>query len=125
MRRWPILLASIPERLLRSVAAVLGGAVHETAEVLLPRFVKRSRLYEATAKNLLRLMGIAFFNAARHVGRQHVLDAYSEDLRPLRREGFGAYAARVSRPYAAAVQRHVDPERQTLTERGIARLGRE
>ena len=45
---------SLPERLVRSLAAVLGGGVHETAELVLPRFVRRSRLYEATAKNLLR-----------------------------------------------------------------------
>ena len=30
-------------------------AVHETAELVLPRLVRRSRLYEATAKNLLRV----------------------------------------------------------------------
>ena len=48
-------LVSIPERLVRSLVAVVGGAVHETAEVVLPRFVRRSRLYEATAKNLLRI----------------------------------------------------------------------
>ena len=41
-------------------------------------------------------MGIAFFNAARKVGRQHLLDAYTEDLRPVRDEGFGAYAARLA-----------------------------
>jgi hypothetical protein len=29
--------------------------VHESAQVLLPRFVRRSRLYEATAKNALRI----------------------------------------------------------------------
>ena len=29
--------------------------MHETAEVVLPRFSRRSRLYEATAKNLLRI----------------------------------------------------------------------
>jgi len=29
--------------------------VHETAEVVLPRFARRSRLYEATAKNMLRI----------------------------------------------------------------------
>jgi hypothetical protein len=282
MHRWLAFLASTPERIVRAGAAVLGGAVHETAQIVLPRFVKRSRLYEATAKNLLRVtvelvggvarepdpdefepdlgrlaarkatgnvlelgsiaafgfsplwllaaaadvtrgtrvyldafarelehagviapeaelagvddllaalegaagtsarlidvpplevaalrrslqelrrdaaglpsaaelaavyeglratagrerrtllevsvgMGMAFFTAARHVGRQHVLDPYSEDLRPLREEGFGAYAARVSRPYAAAAQRHFDPARQTLTERGLSRLGR-
>ena len=32
-----------------------GGTIHETAELLLPRLVRRSRLYEATAKNLLRI----------------------------------------------------------------------
>ena len=49
-------LLSLPERAVRALAAVLGGAVHETAEVLLPRFARRSRLYEATAKNLLRIV---------------------------------------------------------------------
>ncbi len=275
-------LASLPERVIRSLAAVVGGGVQETAELVLPRLVRRSRFYEATAKNLLRVtvelvggvarepdpdefepdlgrlaarkatgnvfelgsiaafgfsplwllaaaadvthgtrvyldafadelkqagviapeaelagvddllaalegaagtsarlidvpplevaalrrslhelrrdaaglpsaaelaavyrglrttagrehrsmlevsvgMGMAFFTAARHVGRQHVLDPYGEDLRPLRAEGFGAYAVRVSRPYAAAVQRHFDPARRTLTERGLSRLGR-
>ena len=281
MRRGPAFLASLPERLVRVVAAALGGVVHETAQLILPRFVRSSRLYEATAKNLLRVtielvggverppapgehepdagklaarkaagnvmelgsiaafgfsplwllaaasdvtrgtrvyldafveelrragvvavgaelrtvddllaalegatgttarlidvpplevaalrqsladlradatglpspdelaqlydglravaarerrsllevsvgMGLAFFNAARHVGRQHVLDPYTEDLRPVRDEGFGAYAARVSRPYAQAVARHFDPGRRTLTERAIGRLG--
>ncbi len=272
---------SLPERAVRSLAALAGGTVHETAELLLPRLVRMSRLYEATAKNLLRVsieliggvtppagavadefepdakklavrktagnamelgsiaafgfsplwllaaaadvtrgtrvyldtlvqelkqvgvlaedahlgsvdellgalegasgktarlidipplelaalrqslvdiradasslpaaadlaslydglrataarerrsvlevstgIGIAFFNSARLVGRQHVLEPYKNDLRPLRDEGFGAYAARVSRPYAEAVARHFDPERRTLTERGISR----
>ncbi len=49
-------LASIPERLLRSLAAVIGGALHETGTLVLPRFVRQSRLYEATAKNLLRVL---------------------------------------------------------------------
>ena len=48
-------LLSLPERLVRSLAAVVGGGVHETAELVLPRFVRRSHLYEATAKNLLRV----------------------------------------------------------------------
>jgi hypothetical protein len=67
-------------------------------------------------------VGMAFFNSARHVGRQHVLDPYREDLRPLRREGFGGYATRVSRRYAEAVARHFDPSSPTLTERGLERL---
>jgi hypothetical protein len=281
MRPRPAFLVSLPERLLRTLAAAAGGAVHETAQLVLPRFVRRSRLYEATARNLLRVtielvggvdrppdpdehepsagklavrktagnavelgsiaafgfsplwllaaaadvtrgtrtyldafvaelqaagviaegtvpssvdellaslegasgttarlidvpplelaalrqslqslrddasglpspaelaalfdglrrvaarerrsllevsvgMGLAFFNAARKVGRQHVLDPYTDDLRPVRDEGFGAYAARVSRPYADAVARHFDATRATLTERAIDHFG--
>jgi hypothetical protein len=48
-------VVSLPERALRALVAALGGAVHETAEVVLPRFARRSRLYEATAKNMLRI----------------------------------------------------------------------
>ena len=48
-------LLSLPERAVRSVAALLGGALHETFTLALPRVVRRSRLYEATAKNLLRV----------------------------------------------------------------------
>jgi len=48
-------LLSFPERLVRSLGAVVGGLIHESVEVLLPRFVRRSHLYEASAKNLLRL----------------------------------------------------------------------
>jgi hypothetical protein len=49
-------LASVPERAVRVGAAGIGGSLHETFELTLPRFVRRSRLYEATAKNLLRVM---------------------------------------------------------------------
>ena len=274
-------LLSLPERAVRSLFALAGGGVHETAELVLPRLVRRSRLYEATAKNLLRVsielvggveapagvvdeyepnakrlavrktagnavelgsiaafgfsplwllaagadvthgtrvyldafvrelkvagvlaeearlgsidellaaleggsgtaarlidipplelaalrrsiadlradasglpspaemaslfdglraeavrerrtllevstgVGIAFFNSARHIGRQHLLDPYGEDLKPLRDEGFGTYAARVARPYGSAVARHFDSDRASLTERGIDRL---
>jgi hypothetical protein len=275
-------LASVPERLVRAVAAALGGTIHETAELVLPRLVRKSRFYEATAKNLLRItvelvggverapeavadehesspkklavrkaggnvmelgsilafgfsplwllagaadvtrgtrvyldalvselkaagviapsaefasvddllgalegasgttarlidippleieglkrsladlrddakrlptpvelqsvyeallaeadrekrsllevsvgMGLAFFNSARKVGRQHVLDPYTEDLRPVRDEGFAAYARRVGKPYAQAVGRHFSPATPTLIERGIDKL---
>ena len=55
-RRITFFAASLPERIVRAGAAVLGGTVHETAELLLPRIARRSRLYEASAKNLLRIM---------------------------------------------------------------------
>jgi hypothetical protein len=276
-------LVSLPERLFRSIAALLGGAVHETFQLTLPRVVRGSRLYEATAKNLLRVtielvggvesrlaaenefepdagrlavrkgagnvmelgsiaafgfsplwilaaaadvthgsrvyldafvrelvgagalpegsapgsvdellgalegvsgtsarlidipplelealrrsfddirrdaaslpapeklagvfdglreasrregtsllevsvgVGLAFFNSSRHIGRQHLLDPYREDLAPVRDEGLGAYARRVSRPYAEAVRRHFDTTAPSLTERGLERVRR-
>ena len=55
MRRVTEYLVSVPERILRAVGAALGGTIHETAELVLPRLVRRSRFYEATAKNLLRI----------------------------------------------------------------------
>ena len=54
MRRATRFLVSL-ERVVRAFAAVTGGTIHETAERPPPRLVRRSRLYEATAKNLLRL----------------------------------------------------------------------
>jgi hypothetical protein len=46
---------SLPERAIRALVGTLGGVIHESAQVLLPRFVRQSRLYEATAKNALRI----------------------------------------------------------------------
>ena len=275
-------VASLPERLLRSLAAAVGGAVHETATLSLPRFVRRSRLYEATAKNMLRItvelvggvegastveesapsagelatrktagnvvelgsiaavgfsplwllagasdvlhgsrlyldalvtelksagvlaenaqvggvddllaalegtsgsaarlidvpplaladlrrslaelrsdattlpslrdllrafaglrleaeregrpllevssgMGLAFVLAAKNMSRDHVAVPYREDWAPLKDEGFAAYARRIAEPYRRALIAHADPERDTLTERGLARLRR-
>ncbi len=282
-RRLPrklVYVLTFPERLLRSIAAAGGGAVHETAQLVLPRLIRRSRLYEATAKNLLRItvelvggverpsghaagefeqspkklvvrktagnvveigsiaafgfsplwllagaaditrgtrvyldalvdelkgagviaedaelasvddllaalegasgtsarlidlppleveglkrsladlredagslpsaaelarvydalvdeadreqqsllevsagVGMAFFNAARHVGTEHVLEPYREDLRPVRDEGFAAYARRVGRPYAEAA---VAPARSRPKDAPRARCG--
>ena len=47
---------SLPERAVRAVAAALGGTLHETAQLVLPRVVRRSRFYEATARNALRVV---------------------------------------------------------------------
>jgi hypothetical protein len=273
-------LASFPERTVRALVAALGGAVHETAEVVLPRFARRSRLYEATAKNALRIaielmgsverdapagepeprellkrktagnvvelgsiaafgfsplwllagasdvshgsrvylaalvaelqragvlapgtelesvddllaaleggsgttarmidlpplelaelrtslaelrssagelptpdqlaglyrgltrtaarerrpllevsagVGLAFLLSARQLSREHLIAPYREDWKPLREEGFGAYARRVSEPYRRAIAEHFDPERQTWTERALMRFRR-
>jgi hypothetical protein len=47
--------ASLPERSVRASAAILAGAIYESAHLLLPRLVRRSRFYEATARNALRI----------------------------------------------------------------------
>jgi hypothetical protein len=70
-------------------------------------------------------VGMAFLTSARHVGREHVVVPYREDWRPLRREGFAAYARRVAAPYARAVTSHFDAERPTWTERLIGRVSRD
>ena len=56
MNRLSRYVVSLPERIVRTVGAVVGGTVHETAQLLLPRLIRRSRLYEVTAKNLLRIL---------------------------------------------------------------------
>jgi hypothetical protein len=67
-------------------------------------------------------IGLAFLLSAGKVSRDHLLVPYREDWEPIGDEGFGAYAQRVSAPYARAVQGHFDPERETWTERGIDKL---
>jgi len=46
---------SLPERTLRAVAAAGGGLIYETTEVLLPEWLRRSRLYRAVVAALLRI----------------------------------------------------------------------
>lgn len=57
MLNWGVLryVVTLPERAVRALSAGVGGTVHETAQIVLPRFVRRSRLYETTAKNALRI----------------------------------------------------------------------
>ena len=69
-------------------------------------------------------MGLAFLLSARQLSREHLIAPYREDWKPLREEGFAAYARRVSEPYRAAMTGHFDPERETWTERALARFRR-
>jgi hypothetical protein len=48
-------LASLPEGTARAGAALTGGLVYETGEVLLPLAVRRSRMYQAVVGRLLRI----------------------------------------------------------------------
>ncbi len=51
----PAYLVSLPERLLRALAAAVGGLVFQISEVALPLWVRRTRLYQALVYRLLRL----------------------------------------------------------------------
>ena len=66
-------------------------------------------------------VGMAFLLSARNVGRDHLVAPYREDWQPVRDEGFGSYASRVSGPYRRAIESHFDPERRTWTERALGR----
>ena len=68
-------------------------------------------------------VGIAFFNSARHVGRQHLLDPYGEDLEA--RSGTRASAPTPpASPGPTAPRSRVTSTRsgRRLTERGIEKL---
>jgi hypothetical protein len=64
-------------------------------------------------------IGMAFLLSAGKVSREHLLVPYREDWKPLGDEGFGAYARRVSAPYGRAIGGHLQPARETWTERGL------
>jgi len=125
-------LVDIPPLELRALRQSLADIRRDAAS--LPGPDELARLYagllEAARRERTSVLevsvglGLAFFNSARHVGRQHLLDPYREDLRPVRDEGLAAYARRVSRPYAEAVARHFDTEQPSLTERGLDRVRR-
>jgi hypothetical protein len=49
-------LYSVPERMVRSLTGLGGGAVRELGDVLLPARVRRSRLYQSTVGSTLRFL---------------------------------------------------------------------
>jgi hypothetical protein len=83
------------------------------------------RTAEAEDRSLLEVssgVGLAFLTAARKVSDEHIAAPYREDWKPVRDEGFAAYARRVSSPYRRAVARHLDTGEATRTERLLERL---
>jgi hypothetical protein len=67
-------------------------------------------------------VGLAFLTSAQKVSREHIAAPYREDWRPVRDEGFAAYAARVAKPYLRAISRHFDAAHLSRTERLVERL---
>lgn len=49
-------IASLPERVVRSLSALAGGLLLETGEVTIPSRLRRTRLYRALAENTLRFL---------------------------------------------------------------------
>ncbi len=56
MKETALYLASLLERTLRASAVLVGGVARETTDVLLPLRVRRTRLYQVTVAQLLRIM---------------------------------------------------------------------
>lgn len=56
MSKLPRYLATLPERTTRATAALAGGAIRETSDLLLPDVVRQSKLYQATVARLLRIV---------------------------------------------------------------------
>jgi hypothetical protein len=52
----PRYLLSLPERLLRALAAFFGGLLYETTQIALPERFRQTRLYRALVYRTLRLM---------------------------------------------------------------------
>jgi hypothetical protein len=48
-------LISLPERAIRAIAVILGGTIYEATEVLLPGWLRGTRLYRAIVAGLLRI----------------------------------------------------------------------
>jgi hypothetical protein len=121
----PLELAELRRSLaeLRAEADALPGP-----DELAALFEALRRTARAEGRSLLDVstgVGLAFVLSARDLSREHLVVPYREDWRPLRREGFGAYARRVSRPYGDAVAGHFDPERPTWTEKLVGRISRD
>ncbi|HMO54825.1 MAG TPA: hypothetical protein PJ994_10005 [Tepidiformaceae bacterium] len=96
----------------RELAALFDGLVRTA------RMEGRSLLDVSTG------IGFAFLTSARNVTRQHLVTPYGEDWRPVRDEGFGAYASRIAMPYRRAINGHFDGGRATWTEKVSARIVR-
>lgn len=117
------------QELRRSLAELRGEADSlPTPNELASLFEGLRRTAQAEDRSLLEVssgVGLAFLLSAKNVSREHLVVPYGEDWQPLRREGFAAYARRVSAPYAEAVAGHFDPDRPTWTEKIVGRISRD
>jgi hypothetical protein len=85
--------------------------------VLFDGLVKTAQGEHRSLLELSSGVGLAFLTSARRLGRDSVIRPYGEDWKPLRDEGFGAYAVRVAGPYRQAIRSHFATDKITVTER--------
>ncbi len=100
---------------LKSNATSLPGPAE--LQTLFNGLVRTARMENRTLLEVSTGVGFAFVLSARNVTRDQLVVPYREDWQPLRSEGFGAYAGRISGPYRAAVSGHFSGDTVTLTER--------
>jgi hypothetical protein len=58
------------------------------------------------------------------LGNTYLFTYYQNEFNAIQREGWGAYALRVARPYLQASKRHLDPNQSTHIEKLIQRYKR-
>lgn len=115
----------------RSIAELKGdvGSLPTSKELaqLFDGLVRTARLENRSLLEVSSGIGLAFLTSARHVTRQHVVTPYVEDWKPVRDEGFAAYASRISGPYRRAINGHLNGQSVTWTEKAgsqASRLGK-
>jgi hypothetical protein len=65
---------SLPERMARASAALVGGALYETSQVALPHPIRDSKLYQVTVSRLLRIL-IEWVGDVRGIYENEEMDA--------------------------------------------------
>jgi hypothetical protein len=119
-------LIDMPPLELKELRTSIGELKRDAASLPTPKelaqlfdgLVKTARMEGRSLLDVSTGVGFAFLISARNVSRDHVVAPYREDWKPLRDEGFGAYAGRISGPYRRAVGGHFDASKSTWTERG-------
>lgn len=119
-------LIDMPPLELKELRTSIGELKRDASSLPTPKelallfdgLVRTARMEGRSLLDVSTGVGFAFLISAKNVGRDHVVAPYREDWRPLRDEGFGAYASRISGPYRSAIGGHFDGSRPTWTERG-------
>ncbi len=95
------------------------------SESLTRLFMELQQVARQEGRSLGELSGLIATGALRagvQLGSTHVFDYYSQSLKAIQGEGWGAYALRVLKPYSLAAAGHFNPQRETQTEKILRRV---